>query len=159
MRRTTALVLSALLVLAPAAFAETGLSTSTTRVQGLTPTAESPLGLKPSLAGLFDVSRFRVQHSVGVSFGTGSFGGLNQYYLSTITYRAARPLTVMAQVGIQNNLYGQPAFGSSKAGRANLVVPYLGVLYQPRPNLKIEFQFSNLPSQSYGRWGWGGYPY
>ena len=108
--------------------------------------------------GLFDPGRFSLQHTFGVSFRSGAFGGLNQYYLSTITYRAAKPLTIQAQVGIQNTLYGSPTYGAFRRGGVRIVVPRIGVLYQPRSNIRIEFQFSNLPSYD-GPFGWGGYRY
>ncbi len=113
----------------------------------------------PNLAstskGLLDPSRFSMQHTLGVSFRSGTSGGLNQYYLNNVTYKVSGPLTVQAQFGIQNNLYGTPTYKSSGGGNTQIVVPYIGVLYQPKPNIRIEFGFSNVPSYYYR----GGYPY
>ena len=52
---------------------------------------------------------------------------------------------MQAQVGVQNNLYGNPAYGASGRGGAQIIVPHVGVLYQPRSNIRIELQFSNMP--------------
>ena len=127
-------------------------------ISGLKPAEEGFLGLKPVPKGLLGVGRFSLQHTLGISFRSGVFGGLNQYYLSTITYKAAEPLTIQAQVGIQNTLYGNSTYGTSRRGNARIIVPRIGVLYQPRSNIRIEFQFSNLPLYN-ERFGWGGHPY
>lgn len=109
--------------------------------------------------GLLDMSRLSFQHTIGMSYGSGQFGGLNQYYLSDVSYKVSEPIIIKAQIGIQNNLSGMPMYGASNSGQTQVVVPYVGVLYQPRPNLRIEFSFSNMPSH-YGRSQFGGYtPY
>ena len=74
-------------------------------------------------------------------------------YLNTITYKVAKPLIILAQVGFQNTLSGTPSYGSSNGRSTQIIVPHFGVLYQPRPNLRIEFSFSNQPNQPYGYWG------
>jgi len=151
--------LASLLLLATLADAGTGAS-SPLDIPGLKPSDEGLVGLKSTSKGLFDASRFSLQHTLGVGFRTGSSGGLGQYYLSTITYKAAKPLIIQAEVGIQNNMYGTPAYGSSRGGSAKIILPRVGVFYQPRPNIRIELQFSNQPPYNgYDRFGWGGYPY
>ncbi len=107
--------------------------------------------------GLFQSDRLSFDHSLGMSFSSGAGGGMNQYYLNTITYKVAKPLIIQAQVGLQNTLSGSPSYGSSSGKSTQLIVPHFGVLYQPKPNLRIEFSFSNQPRQPYGNWG--RYPY
>ena len=158
MGKTLTLALASLFLLAASAGADTGIATSLA-TPGIVPGDGAPLSLKEMPKGLFDASRLSFQHTVGISFGSGSYGGVSQYYLNTITYKVSKPLTIQARVGIQNNLYGTPSYGLSKGGGPQLVVPYVGVLYQPRSNIRIEFQFSNLPGYGYDRFGWGGYPY
>lgn len=81
-----------------------------------------------------------------MSFSSGGYGsGLTNYYLNTITYKASEPLTVQAQVGFEHNTYGRAVYGSSRAGSARIVVPYVGLLYEPSPRFRIEIQFSNAP--------------
>lgn len=102
--------------------------------------------------GFLDPNRFKIRHTVGVSFQSGARSGMNQYYLNTMTYKAAKPLTIQAQVGVQNQLYGgNSAFGSSRAEQTKIIVPHVGILYQPKSNILIELHFSNVPS--YGYWG------
>ena len=112
-------------------------------------------GILPGLAGnagaLLDRSRLSFEHTIGITFGSGAFGGLNQYYLNTMSYRVSRPLVIKAQVGIQNNLSGNAIYGSATGNRTQVIVPYVGLLYQPKPNIRIELQFSNLPVSYYGR--------
>lgn len=107
--------------------------------------------------GILDPKRFTTRHTVGIFFQSGARSGLNQYYLNTITYKAAAPLTVQAQVGFQNQLYGKPLFGSGRAQQTKVIVPHFGILYQPRSNLSIQFHFSNVPS--YASYGYRGFRY
>ena len=100
--------------------------------------------------GLFDPARFSMSHTLGMEFQSGPFGGNSQYYLNTITYRFSPKLTGFAQVGVQNTMGGTPAFRSSSTG-ARLVVPNLGLLYEPSSNLRIEFRMSQGPSYGYYR--------
>lgn len=107
----------------------------------------------PRFAGLLDSDRFSIQHSVGMNYTSGRFGGMNQYYLGTITYKAAEPLTIRAEVGVANTLFGTPIKGPGTAA-TQVIVPDVSVLYQPKDNLMIEFRFSQggygMPGQ---RWG------
>ena len=137
----------AFLMFVSLAEAEMGISNKSIGTPALTPGKETALApvQAPSFKGLFDTRRFSFQHTVGVSFRSGTFGGGNQYYLNTITYRASEPLVIQAQIGVQNNLYGRPAYGSSGGGATQIIVPHIGVLYQPRSNIRIELQFSNTP--------------
>jgi hypothetical protein len=102
-----------------------------------------------ALRSLFDAKRFSMSHTVGMSFGSGPTGGTNQYYLNTMTYQFTPKLTAVAQVGIQHNNLGS-AFGSS-GGRTQVIVPNLGLLYTPRPSMRIEFQMSQVPNYGYYR--------
>ena len=150
------LVLSVLFLSFTLAGADVGIPTPKSYETSLTPAKGISL---PNLAskskGLFDPGRLSMQHTLGVSFRSGAYGGLNQYYLNNITYKVSGPLTVQAQFGIQNNLYGTPTYNASGGGNTQIVVPYIGVLYQPKPNIRIEVGFSNMPSYYYR----GGYPY
>ncbi len=102
-------------------------------------------GLKQG-AGLFDKSRLSLNHTIGITYGSGRLGGLNQYYLSDFSYQVSAPIAIKAQIGFQNNLTGTPLYGSANGGRTQVVIPYVGILYQPKPNLRIEIGFSNMPS-------------
>ena len=108
------------------------------------------------LGGLLDTKRLSFQNTVGMSFQSGSFGGMSQYYMNTMTYHASKPLVVRAQVGIENTMYGSSRFGSASGNGARVIVPYLGLQYQPRENLLIDISFSNM--QTYYRYR-RGYPY
>ena len=113
-------------------------------------TLQNPL--KPSgegLKGLFATEKFDMQQTVGLSFGTGA-NRFSQYYLNTITYKVSAPLTIQATLGLQNQTLGSNARGVIGAGGVKMVIPNLGVLYQPTPNLKIEFGFSNTPYYNSG---------
>jgi|GEM_PF-1778259 len=135
--------------LTPAASAETNLSKALTNSSvGL------PTGLAaPQFIGLLDPERFSIQHSVGMSFTSGSFGGMNQYYLSTITYKAAKPLTIRAQVGVANTMFGTP-IGGLGASATQIIIPDVSLLYQPKDNLRIEFRFQQGGNRMPGdRWG------
>ena len=125
-----------------------------TAVEGLKPSNLTSGGIdfknaKNALGGLFDAKRFSMSHTVGMSFGSGSAGGTNQYYLNTMTYQFTPKLTAVAQVGIQHSNLG-PAFGPSGSG-TRVIVPNLGLLYTPRPNMRIEFQMSQMPNYGYNR--------
>ena len=106
--------------------------------------------------GLLDMSRLSFKNTAGISFRSGDFGGMSQYYLNTITYQASKPLVVRAQVGVENTMFGNSTLRSSGGSGARLVIPYLGVRYQPRENLIIDFSFSHRPTY-YGHYG--GYRY
>ncbi len=109
-----------------------------------------PFGLGNKFKSLFDSGRLSFKNTVGFNFRSGAFGGASQYYLNTISYRAnsKTPLLFEAQVGLEHVLQGNSAFGSSLGNNTKLVIPYVGMFYQPRENIQIEIQFSNLP---YGR--------
>ncbi len=106
-----------------------------------------PLGLGEKFKGLFDSGRLSFRNTVGFNFRSGAFGGASQYYLNTISYRAntEKPLLFEAQVGLENVLQGNSAFGSSMGNSTRLVIPYVGMFYQPRKNIQIEIQLSNSP--------------
>jgi len=140
-------------------FAETvGLTPRSLNLPGLELQSDrpEPFSLGDKIKGLMASDRLSFQNTAGISFTSGAGGNLNQYYMNTITYKANKPLIIKAQVGVQHNLYGSSTFGAPNGGNTRLVVPYFGVLYQPRDNIQIEFQFSNQPSSYHGR---RGYPY
>jgi hypothetical protein len=113
-------------------------------------------GAVDGIRGLLQSGKLDFQNTAGLSFGTGG-AGFSQYYLSTTTYKPADKLTVRATLGIHNQSYGHNVYGQSVAG-ARLVIPQVGVLYQPTPNLRIEFGFSNVPHYGYGNpWGLSGF--
>lgn len=108
-----------------------------------------PLGLGEKFKGLFDSDRLSFRNTVGFNFRSGAFGGASQYYLNTISYRAntKKPLLIEAQVGLEHVLQGNSTFGSALGNNNNtrLVIPYVGMFYQPRENIQIEIQLSNSP--------------
>jgi hypothetical protein len=106
-----------------------------------------PFGLDEKFKGLFESGRLSFKNTVGFNFRSGGFGGASQYYLNTISYRAnsKTPLSFEAQVGLEHVLQGNSAFGSSLGNNTKLVIPYVGMFYQPRENIQIEIQFSNSP--------------
>ncbi len=116
-------------------------------------TGKNPL--KPAaegLKGLFTSQNFDMQHTVGISFGTGA-NRFSQYYLNTMTYKVSEPLTIQATLGVQNQSLGgsslrSGSFGGGASG-ARVIIPNIGILYQPRPNLRIQFGFSNTPYYAY----------
>lgn len=158
--KTLCFTLVALFLGAAVAAADVGLTPKSLTLPNLGKTDEKaqPLSLGQKVKGLLDSGQFSFQNTIGVSFRSGAFGGLSQYYLNTVSYRpkTEKPLLIQAQVGIEHNLYGTPSFGASQGGSARIVVPYVGVFYQPRHNIQIELQFSNMPR--YGGYR-GGYPY
>ena len=101
--------------------------------------------------GLLDLKKLKFNHTIGMSFSSGQYGGMNQYYMNDITYQISKPLIIKAQVGLINNMSGNSRFGSSSAGGVQVVVPNISLLYQPKPNIRIEFGFSS--GEGYG------YPY
>lgn len=114
-----------------------------------------PLGLGEKFKGLFDSGRLSFRNTVGFNFRSGAFGGASQYYLNTISYRAntEKPLLFEAQVGLEHVLQGNSTFGSSMGNSTRLVIPYVGMFYQPRENIQIEIQLSNSPYyRSHGRY-------
>ncbi len=106
-----------------------------------------PLGLGEKFKGLFESGRLSFRNTVGFNFRSGAFGGASQYYLNTISYRAntTKPLLIEAQVGLEHVLQGNSAFGSALGNSTKLVIPYVGMFYQPRENIQIEIQLSNSP--------------
>ncbi|GEM_PF-1281177 len=122
-------------------------------VEGLKSSDLTPGGIdfknaQKSFRGLLDPKRFSMSHTLGMSFGSGVGGGTSQYYLNTMTYQFSPKLTAVAQVGVQNTLGGTPAFGPS-GSRTRVIVPNLGLLYTPRPNMQIEIQMSQMPNYGY----------
>lgn len=106
--------------------------------------------LKPvavGLKGLFATQKFDMQHTVGFNFGSGA-NRFSQFYLNTMTYKVSEPLTIQATMGVQNQTLGNSSFGGGASG-ARIIIPKIGILYQPRPNFKIEFGFSNTPYYGY----------
>ena len=116
-----------------------------------------PLGLGEKFKGLFESGRLSFRNTVGFNFRSGAFGGASQYYLNTISYRAntTKPLLIEAQVGLEHVLRGNSTFGSALGNNARLVIPYVGMFYQPRENIQIEIQLSNSPYYRHR----GGYRY
>ena len=145
-----AIILSVTAFSISAAIAEDGIGfTGKTRQNPLKPSAE---GLK----GLFATEKFDMQQTVGLSFGTGA-SRFSQYYLNTITYKVSEPLTIQATLGLQNQTLGNNTRGATGAGGVKMVIPNIGVLYQPTRNLKIEFGFSNTPYYNSGYDSFFGY--
>lgn len=105
-------------------------------------------------SSLLDLNRLSFNHTLGVTYSTGQSGGLSQYYLNEITYQISKPLVIKAQVGVANNLSATTRYGSNSG--VQVVVPNISVLYQPKPNLRIEFGFSNMPNY-YGQPSYGFY--
>ena len=125
----------------------------TDSIEGIKPSDASPQGIdfknaQGAIRGLFDPTRLSMSHSLGMSFNSPA--GNSQYYLNTMTYQFSPNLTAYAQVGVQRVLGGRNAFGSSGPG-AQFVVPNLGFLYTPNPNLRIEFHMSQGPTYGYHR--------
>ena len=147
------------LIATPIFAADIGLKAKSVNLPGIGSRTEKPhpFSLGNKIKGLLNSDRLSFQNTVGINFSSGSGANLNQYYLNTITYKAKQPLIIKAQVGLQHNLYGSPAFGSAMGGNTKVIVPFLGLLYKPRDNIQIEFQFSNRPPSSYGTRG--SYPY
>ena len=125
--------------------------------------ASADIGLKPSqksgfqipltenlqkTEGLLDLSRLSFNHTLGMTYSSTQGGGLSQYYLNEMTYQISKPLVIKAQIGVANNLSSATKYGS--ASGVQVIVPNISVLYQPKPNLRIEFGFSNMPNY-YGR--------
>ncbi len=103
---------------------------------------------------VIDLKKLSFNHTLGMTFGSGQGGGLSQYYLNEITYQISKPLVVKAQIGVANNLSRATHYGSTNG--LQVVIPNISVLYQPKPNLLIEFGFSNMPNY-YGRPNYGFY--
>ena len=104
--------------------------------------------LKPTtefLRGLFATEKFDMQQTVGLSFGTGA-NQFNQYYLNTMAFKVSEPLIFRTTLGIQTQALGSRASG---VRGTRLIIPNIGVLYQPNKNLKIEFRFCNTPQFGY----------
>jgi len=134
--------------------------------------ASAELGLKPSQKSgfqiplteglqktdsLLDLSRLSFNHTLGMTYSSTQGGGLSQYYLNEMTYQISKPLVIKAQIGVANNLSSATRYGSTSG--VQVIVPNVSVLYQPKPNLRIEFGFSNMPNY-YGRPSYGPYaPY
>jgi hypothetical protein len=145
-----AIILSVTAFSISAANAEDGIGfAGKTRQNPLKPSAE---GLK----GLFSIEKFDMQQTVGLSFGTGA-NRFSQYYLNTMVYKVSEPLTIQVTLGLQNQKLGSNAFGATGAGGVKVVIPNIGILYQPTPNLKIEFGFSNTPYHNSGYDSFWGY--
>jgi hypothetical protein len=149
MKRIVAIALIALMG-ASISWAQEGPAT-----EGLKPSKQPSGGIdfkkaQNAFRGLLDPNRFSMSHTFGMDFGSGPAGGSSQYYLNTVTYQFTPNLKAVAQVGVQNTLGGTPAFGASKA-RTQVIVPNLGLLYTPRPNMRIEFQMSQMPNYGYYR--------
>ena len=158
MRMMTCL-LAALLLAVSSASAEPRLQPQPTKFPALKTIDFSPKPLGPGekFKGLFESGRLSFRNTVGFNFRSGAFGGASQYYLNTISYRAntTKPLLFEAQVGLEHVLRGNSAFGSAMGNSTKLVVPYVGMFYQPRENIQIEIQLSNSPYYRYR----GGYRY
>ncbi|MDA0746572.1 MAG: hypothetical protein O2954_08625 [bacterium] len=140
------------------AFAETGLKPGPLNLPtfGLTDQRPTGLDLGSKFKGLLSSDQLTFQNTAGVSFTSGASSAFSQYYLNTVTYKSKeKPLIIQAQVGLQHDTYGGSSFTASQGNSTRMIVPYLGVMYQPRHNIQIEFQFSNVPAYSYGR----GFPY
>jgi len=103
---------------------------------------------------LFDMKKLSFDHTIGMTYSSGQGGGLSQYYMNEITYQISKPLVVKAQIGVANNMSAVTRYGSNSG--VQVVVPNVSVLYQPKPNLRIEFGFSNMPNY-YGRPSYGFY--
>lgn len=103
---------------------------------------------------LLDLKKLSFNHTLGMTYSSRQGGGLSQYYMNEITYQISKPLVVKAQIGVANNLSAATQYGSTNG--VQIVVPNVSVLYQPKPNLRIEFGFSNMPNY-YGRPNYGFY--
>lgn len=103
---------------------------------------------------LLDLNKLSFNHTLGMTYSSSQGGGLSQYYLNEVTYQISKPLVIKAQIGVANNLSATTQYGSSSG--MQVIVPNISILYQPKPNLRIEFGFSNMPNY-YGRPNYGFY--
>ena len=108
----------------------------------------STKGLKKT-DGLLDLEKLKFNHTVGISYSPGRYGGMSQYYLNDITYRVSKPLIIKAQVGLINRMSGNTRYGSTSSGGVQVIIPNVSVLYQPKPNIRIEFGFSSTDGYGY----------
>ncbi len=105
-----------------------------------------------SLIGL-NPSRFSMQHSYTLSFGTGGAQGL---YLNTMRYQLANPLTLHLQVGFAHQAFGGLGYGNP--GKGQFFVSGAGLKYEPSQNFRLLFEFSQQPAgyyspySSYSNW-------
>ena len=157
--RMTMCLLATLFIAVASASAEPQIQPQPTKLPALKTIdfSPKPLGLGEKFKGLFESGRLSFRNTVGFNFRSGAFGGASQYYLNTISYRAntEKPLLFEAQVGLEHVLKGNSAFGSGMGNNARLVIPYVGMFYQPRENIQIEIQLSNSPYYRHR----GGYRY
>lgn len=118
----------------------------------------APEGLNPLhpnvvLKGLLDPSRFEINQSVSLGFGTGG-SGFSQVYLNNMTYQATEKLTINATLGLHNRAFGRGFYGSTTNG-ASFVVPNVSLIYKPRQNMTLMVGFSNIPRHPYYGYGYG----
>ncbi len=141
----TYLIIAALLLGFGTVQAGTGIDLGNSRVL-------NPLKPEAALQGLFDRSKFDMNQTVGMSFGTGG-SGFSQYYLNSLTYKPSDKLTVNATLGLHNRAYGSGFYGSATNG-AQIIVPNVGVTYRVKPNMTFHIGFSSIPNYYY-RPSWG----
>lgn len=137
------IALAVVVLMATGARAEIGI-----QPQGKIPLNEAFARTGKLASGLFDLKKLKFNHTIGISYGSGYGGGLSQYYLNDITYQVSKPLVIKAQVGLVNNMSGT-RYGSTSSGGVQVVVPNVSLLYQPKPNLRIEFGFSTFNGYGY----------
>lgn len=118
----------------------------------------APKGLNPLqphavLKGLLNSSRFQMNQSVSLGFGTGG-SGFSQVYLNNMIYRATEKLTINATLGLHNRAFGS-GFYSSTTNGASFVVPNVSLIYKPRQNMTLMVGFSNIPRHPYYGYGYG----
>jgi len=98
---------------------------------------------------LLNPNRFSMNQSVSMSFGSGGDGSYSSgLYLNTISYRLADPLTLSMDIGFHAPFYssmqGLPS-GNLWDGTtsSSLVLPRIGLNYQPTDNTLISLQLVN----------------
>jgi len=99
--------------------------------------------------GIFDPSKFSMQHSFSMSYFSVGGKGLSQgLYLNTMTYQFSSPLLLKLQWGIQNFPTNSLA-KNNPAFQGGFFLSGAELQYKPSDKLEMRLQFNSMPSYMY----------
>lgn len=99
--------------------------------------------------GIFDPSKFSMQHSFSMSYFSLGGKGLSQgLYLNTMTYQLSSPLLLKLQWGIQNFPTNSLA-KNNPAFQGGFFLSGAELQYKPSDKLEMRLQFNSMPNYMY----------
>ena len=109
-----------------------------------------------AFTGIFDPSRIKMSHQMGMSYSSLGGSGITQgYYMNTISYRFNSPVMLRMRLGVTNNPFADSySSGPGTSGMQNILqnAEFFGgadLDWRPRDNVLIRLSIDRLPPGVY----------